>query len=245
MVSLQEEKQVITTKGKEILCTLARNNTANLAPCTHEEADTRMILHAADAVQEGHRKIALRTVDTDVLVLAIALAGRLQEQQVELWVVMGTGSHLRYIAAHEISNCLGSEMSKSLPVFHTFTGCDTVSRFAGRGKKTAFTVWKSYPAVTDAFLQLATTPTPLVSEACMTYLNGSSFSCTTEQATRQMSMKPGSSCLHKKAERMMQFHQLGRPCYSIHTVGAKHVHQTLIYLRQAIGRVCYRGSHIP
>ena len=50
-----------------------------------------------------------------------------------------------------------------------------------------------------------------------------------------MSVKPGSSCLHKKAERIMQFHQLGRPCYSIHTVGAKHVHQTLIYLRQAIG----------
>ena len=53
--SLQEEKQVITTKSKEILCTLARNNTANVALCTHEEGDARMILHAADAVQEGHR----------------------------------------------------------------------------------------------------------------------------------------------------------------------------------------------
>ena len=38
-----------------------------------------MILHAADAVQEGYRKIVLRTVDTDVLVLAIAFAGILQE----------------------------------------------------------------------------------------------------------------------------------------------------------------------
>ena len=112
---------------------------------------------------------ATRTVDTDVLVLAIALARSLQEQQ-ELWVAMGSGSHLCYIAAHEISHSLGSEMSKSLPVFHAFTGCDTVSCFAGRGKKTAFTVWKSYPAVTDAFLQLATTPTPLVSETCMIYL---------------------------------------------------------------------------
>ena len=45
------------------------------------EEDTRMILHAADAVQEGHRKIVLRTVDTDVLVLAIALAGRFQENK--------------------------------------------------------------------------------------------------------------------------------------------------------------------
>ena len=79
IVSLHEEKQVITTKGKDILCSPARNNTTNLAPCTHEEADTRMILHAAHAVQEGYRKIVLRTVDIDVLLLEIAFAGILQE----------------------------------------------------------------------------------------------------------------------------------------------------------------------
>ncbi len=165
VASLQEAKQFITTKSKDILCTLAHNNIANVAPRTHEEADTGIILHAADAVQEGHRKIVLRKVDTDVLVLAIALAGSLQEQQVEVWIAMGTGSDLRYIAAHEISNSLGLDMSKSLPVFHAFTGCDTVSCFAGRGKKTALTAWKSYPAVTDAFVQLVTTPAPVVSEA--------------------------------------------------------------------------------
>ena len=43
IVSLREEKEVITTKGKDILCSPVRNNTANLAPCTHEEVDTRMI----------------------------------------------------------------------------------------------------------------------------------------------------------------------------------------------------------
>ena len=135
IVSLHEEKQVITTKGKDILCSPARNNTTNLAPCTHEEANTRMTLHAADAVQEGYRKIVLRTVDTDVLVLAIAFAAILQEQQVQqvdVWTAMGT--HFRYIAAHEISNNLASGMSKALPVFHAFTGCDTVSCFAERGK---------------------------------------------------------------------------------------------------------------
>ena len=170
VLSLHEGKQVITTKGREILCTLARSSTPNLTPCTHEEADTRMILHAADAVQEGHQKIVIRTVDTDVLVLAVTLADMLREQQVEVWVAMGTGSHLRYIAAHEISSSLGPEMSKSLPIFHAFTGCDTVSCFAGRGKKTAFTVWRNYPAVTDAFLQLASSPTHPVSEACMANL---------------------------------------------------------------------------
>ena len=81
IVSLHEEKQVITTKGKDILCSPACNNTTNLAPCTHEEADTRMTLHAANAVQEGYRKIVLRTVDTDVLVLAIAFAGILPRSE--------------------------------------------------------------------------------------------------------------------------------------------------------------------
>ena len=74
IVSLNEEKQVITAKGKDILCSPTRKNTANLAPCTHKEPDSRMILHAADAVQEGYRKIELRTAGTNVLVLAKAFA---------------------------------------------------------------------------------------------------------------------------------------------------------------------------
>ena len=210
IVSLHEENQVITTKGKDILCSPARNNTTNLAPCTHEEVDTRMILHAADAVQEGYRKIVLRTVDTDVLVLAIAFARILQEQQVqqvEVWVAMGTGSHFRYIAAHEISNNLGSGMSKALPVFHAFTGCDTVSRFAGRGKKTAFTVWKHFPAITDTFLQLAASPTSPISEACMERLER--FVIFMYDRTSNKTRK---QCLHRKVEHMMLSHQPGRPC---------------------------------
>ena len=51
-----------------------------------------MILHSADAVRKGYRKTVLRTVDTDVLDLAIAFARILQQQQVqqvEVWVAMG------------------------------------------------------------------------------------------------------------------------------------------------------------
>ena len=36
----------------------------------HEEADTRVILHHENAVKEGFSKVTMRTVDTDVLVLA-------------------------------------------------------------------------------------------------------------------------------------------------------------------------------
>ena len=42
----------------------------------------------------------------------------------------------------------------TLPVFHAFTGCYTVSAFAGRGKKIAWEICKSFPEVSDAFQEL-------------------------------------------------------------------------------------------
>ncbi|CAH3181917.1 unnamed protein product [Porites evermanni] len=110
------------------------------------QADTRMLLHIQDALQQGHKKILLRTVDTDVLVLAVAFLQQVTEgEHLDLWVAFGTGNNFRYIAAHEIATKLGPEVSKALPVFHAFTGFDTVSCFGGRGKKTALEAWKSYP----------------------------------------------------------------------------------------------------
>ena len=43
-------------------------------------------------------------------------------------------------------------------MFHAFTGCDTVSSFGGRGKKTAWKVSNAFPAVTDVFYALASPP---------------------------------------------------------------------------------------
>ena len=53
----------------------------------------------------------------------------------ELWVAFGTGKSFRFIAAHEIAYTLGPDRCEALPMFHAFTGCDTVSCFGGRGKK--------------------------------------------------------------------------------------------------------------
>ena len=65
-------KTVITTHGSNVLCNPFRDDTNILAPCTHEEADTRIMVHLADAVKEGHKDILIRTVDTDVVALAIS-----------------------------------------------------------------------------------------------------------------------------------------------------------------------------
>ena len=159
----------------------------------------------------------LRAGDTDVLALAMAFAGIHQEQQVqqvEVWVAMCTGSHFRYIGANEISNNLGSGMSKSLPEFNAFTGCDTASCFAGRGKKTAFTVWKNFPTVTDTFLQLADTPTSPISEACMERFLILMYDGTSNKTSVNETRK---QCLHRKVEHTMLPHQPGRPGYSTQT----------------------------
>lgn len=155
LATFSSDKQLITTHHTEVFCTQPRA-VSGLSPCSHEEADTRILLHLEDAVNKGHTKISIRTVDTDVLVLAVTAAERLQIH--ELWVCFGSGKSFRHLAAHEIARGLGPERCIALPVFHAFTGCDTVSSFGGRGKKTAWDVWMTFDAVTQAFCALATTP---------------------------------------------------------------------------------------
>ena len=89
------------------------------------------------------------TVDTDVVVLAVMVSQTLPADT-EVWLAFGTGKSFRYLAAHRMSSCLGSEKSLALPMFHALTGCDTVSAFVGHGKKTAWTTWNSLPELTGA-----------------------------------------------------------------------------------------------
>ena len=60
---------------------------------------------------------------------------------------------------------LGIEKSNALPAFLSFTGNDTTSTFFGKGKKSAWEAWKSFPEVTNAFLYMASHPhTPVTIE---------------------------------------------------------------------------------
>ena len=150
-------KQIITTYGEGIMSVHPCDKIDQLQPCTQEEADTRMLLHTYHAVQCGHKRILLRTVDTDVLVLSVASIPKLHEfdKSVEVWIGFGTGKHHRYIPAHGIANSLAPQVALALPAFHAFTGCDTVSMFFGKGKKTALNTWNAFTDVTDAFTELS------------------------------------------------------------------------------------------
>ena len=49
-------------------------------------------------------------------------------------------------------------------MFHALTGCDTVSSFAGHGKKTAWAVWAVLPELTTGLLQLSSAPDQIPKE---------------------------------------------------------------------------------
>ena len=53
----------------------------HMSGCTHEEADTRVFLHAADCVKQDHKKIIIRTADTDVVVLAISVVEEIMVEE--------------------------------------------------------------------------------------------------------------------------------------------------------------------
>ena len=150
--------------GENVLTSEDRADTSALAPCNHEEADTRMMIHALDASLHGHRRIKIRSNDTDVVVLAISVASTLPLD--ELWISYGSSKQVRNLPAHAIATSLGEEKAGVLPVFHALTGCDTVSFFSGRGKKTAWDVWNVFPKLTPVLKLLLMLPEE-IDDTCM------------------------------------------------------------------------------
>ena len=69
---LAESNELYATDGSGVLCSPAESYCACLSPCSQEEADTRLLLDAADAVQKECKKVAILTVDTDVVMFAVA-----------------------------------------------------------------------------------------------------------------------------------------------------------------------------
>ena len=68
-----------------------------MAPCTHEEADTRVFLHVAAATSAGHRRVIVRTSDSDVVVLGVSSFVALGQRIDELWIAFGMKRHFRLV----------------------------------------------------------------------------------------------------------------------------------------------------
>ena len=147
---LPEGKLLVVTKESDIV---SSQSTEGLAPCNHEEADTRLFLHCKNAYESGSRTILLTANDSDIVVLGVTFCSTYNDCYI--WVVFATGKTKRCIPVHDIASTLGPSKCAGLPFLHAITGCDTVSCFHGIGKKTAWEAWNSFPQVAETFSRLS------------------------------------------------------------------------------------------
>ena len=98
-------------------------------------------------------RLFVRTVDTDVLVILIGLFHDMiaSYPSATIWIGLGMGKYVQYISLNSTHTFLGPKTSRALPMSHSFTGCDTTSCFFGKGKKSAWEAWKSFPDMTETF----------------------------------------------------------------------------------------------
>ena len=101
-----------------------------LFECNHEEADTRVVLHAF--LSDG--PVIIKAKDTDVLILTV-YAFALKQPQAD-WCMQI--DHKQFISIGKIVQFLGITTALHLPAFHALTGCDTTSYFFNVSKKSIF-----------------------------------------------------------------------------------------------------------
>ncbi len=94
-----------------------------------EEADTRIILHAAHAAGKCYIAVVVTADDTDVLVFCLAFAADIS---CPLSQKCGTMNRVRYIDITKLCHALGDGVCNYLTCILAYTGCDTVGAFACR-----------------------------------------------------------------------------------------------------------------
>ena len=96
-----------------------------------EEADTRLLLHAAHAAQNGYDSVVISSEDTDVFALLLAFSSSIDAS---LFQKCGTRTRTRLVNISKVVAAIGEDVCRPLVGLHSFTGCDTVGAFAGKGK---------------------------------------------------------------------------------------------------------------
>ncbi len=77
----------MVTKGEHVSNQIIEFDVDGLAPCNHEEADTRMFIQAKQAVTRGYKSIMINANDADVVVIAMDTFPLWQELGLEeLWI---------------------------------------------------------------------------------------------------------------------------------------------------------------
>jgi len=98
--------------------------------CHQEEADGRLLRHAVLAARECEA-VGICSEDTDVFIMCLAFHGKIGAP---LFVKCGTKTRRKLIYIRKVAAAVGMEVYKALIGMRAYTGCDTVSAFAGKEK---------------------------------------------------------------------------------------------------------------
>jgi len=148
----REDKVVYVTSEKE--CWKISPESADEVTelfSSQEEADTRLILHTAHAAQEGYEAVVIISEDTDVFLLLLGFSASIGSN---LYMKCGTKTRNRLVDIRKVADSIGHEVCEALIGLHSFTGCDTTSAFAGRGKLGALKILKSDSSARQMFTEL-------------------------------------------------------------------------------------------
>jgi len=121
-----------------------------LATTGHEEADTRLVIHAKHAAA-NHPTVIVISEDTDVFVILLGMHSEIGKR---ILLRRGKKNQIRMVDISKLGTALGKEVCKALVGVHAWTGCDSVSSFAGKGKVKAINLIRKNEQFRDTFLHL-------------------------------------------------------------------------------------------
>jgi len=104
--------------------------------CDHCEADTHLILHCQHA-SHTHSTVVIRSPDSDVAMIALS---RVRDFPATVLFETGVKEKARVLNLSILSEMMGTRLGEAILGLHTFTGCDSVSAFHGKGKKKALDI---------------------------------------------------------------------------------------------------------
>ena len=138
---------------------ITQNTTEKIHELTsnHQEADTRILLHARHA-SLSYKEIFGSTPDTDLFFIMLSM---MPDMNIKLYMLTGTGSKRRIIDMNAVGDDIfnnqnqtsssKNDLLKALIRFHCFTGCDTLSWFVGRAKLKSLKLFFTHSDYVDAF----------------------------------------------------------------------------------------------
>ena len=135
----------------------------NELPSDHEEADTRMLLHAQRA-SHSYENVVIHSPDTDVFFIALSCVDIIPSR---LLFHTAKKNKRRLIDLKKVALEANSSLNKTscemqqfldaLIGYHCFTGCDTTSCFLGRGKVKPLHIMSNNKTYLECFASLGST----------------------------------------------------------------------------------------